>query len=105
VAIHKESGKKVYMKMGSLGVNIGYGIQKMQVVFLFQTKKAFDNFVNKGWRAETGADAALAKKGASTDIEFKSGIAVYQFNDKGLMLQANLSGTKYYKADKLNKGA
>ena len=61
--------------MGSLGAGIGYGLQKMQVVFLFQTKRAFDNFLNSGWRAETAADVAVAKKGATFDIEFKNGIA------------------------------
>jgi len=103
-AIHKESGKKTYMKMGSLGVNVGYGIQKMQVVFLFQNKKVFDNFGNKGWQADAAVDAALIKKGVTLDVEFRNGIAVYQFTDKGLMLQANISGTKYWKSKKLNKG-
>lgn len=103
VAVHKESDGRVYMKMGSLGAGIGYGLQKMQVVFLFQTKRAFDNFLNSGWRAETAADVAVAKKGATFDIEFKNGIAVFQLTEKGLMAQANLSGSKYSIVKKLNR--
>lgn len=104
VAVHKESGKKTYMKMGSLGVNIGYGIKKMQVVFIFENQKAFDNFVNNGWRADAAAEAAVVEKGGTAAAEFRNGIAAYEFTDKGLMLQANLSGTKYYKSKKLNRG-
>lgn len=104
VAVNKESGKRTYMKMGSLGVNIGYGLQKMQVLFLFQTKEAYENFIDKGWRADAAADVALIKKGEVIDVEFRNGIFVYQFTEKGLMLQANLSGTKYYPSKKLNKG-
>ena len=104
VAVHKESGTRTYMKMGSIGVNIGYGLQKMHVIFLFQTQEVFDNFVNKGWRADAEANIAVAKKGGALDAEFKNGVAVYQFTDKGLMLQANISGTKYMKSKKLNRG-
>lgn len=87
--------------MGSLGVNVGVGGQKMQVVFLFEDKATFGRFVNKGWKAEASA-AAAGKVGASAELEFVNGMATYQFTEKGLMLQANLSGTRYSKNDKLN---
>ena len=89
--------------MGSAGVNIGKGIQKVQVVFLFQTQSAYESFVDKGWQADAAADAAAGDKGGVVTAEFVDGMAAYRFTDKGLMLQANLSGTKYYKFDKLNE--
>ncbi len=101
-AIEKGTGERTYMRMGSLGLNVGLGGQKMQVVFLFQNKETYDRFVNKGWRAESSADAAAGTKGASADVEFIDGIASFQFTEKGLMLQADISGTKYWKNDKLN---
>jgi lipid-binding SYLF domain-containing protein len=105
VAVEKDSGKRTYMKMGSVGVNVGLGGQKMQVVFLFETKAVFDEFVNEGWQADASADAAGGKKGASVDAEFVNGIATYQFTEKGLMLQADISGTRYSKDDKLNEAS
>jgi lipid-binding SYLF domain-containing protein len=86
VAVNKETNERTYMKMGSVGVNVGYGIKKVQVVILFQTKAAFDNFVEKGWQADAGADIALAKKGTEVGLEFRNGVAAYEFAEKGLML-------------------
>lgn len=103
VAVEKSTEKRTYMKMGSLGLNVGLGVQKMRVIFLFQNSATFERFVNKGWEADASANAAVAKKGANVDAEFRNGMAVYQFTDKGLMLQADISGTKYYKNKKLNK--
>ena len=103
IAVEKSTGNRTYMKMGSIGLNVGLGVQKMRVIFLFQDERTFDRFVNKGWKADASANAALAKEGVNVDAEFVNGMAVYQFTDKGLMLQADISGTKYYKNKKLNK--
>jgi len=102
VAVEKDSDKRTYMKMGTLGFNVGLGVQKMQVVFLFQDKRTFERFTNKGWKADASANAAIGKSGATVDAQFVNGMAVYQFTDKGIMLQADISGTKYYKNKKLN---
>ena len=102
VAVDKASGARTYMKMKTVGVKLGLGVQKCQVVFLFQTKELFDRFVDKGWEAEAGSDAALWTEGANLEAEWRDGMAVYQITEKGLMLSVDLSGTKYYKAKKLN---
>ena len=103
VAVQKGTGERTYMKMGTGGVNLGLGGQKYQVVFLFETQKTFDNFVQKGWQADAGANAVAWKSGANAEASFVSGIAVYQLTEAGLMLQADLSGTKYWKSKKLNR--
>jgi hypothetical protein len=38
-------------------VGLGLGGRRYQVVFLVEDKKAFDKFVNKGWQADTSANA------------------------------------------------
>jgi lipid-binding SYLF domain-containing protein len=95
-------GKRTYMRMGTGGLNIGLGGQKYQVVFLFENKSTFDNFVEKGWQADASANAVAGKAGVNAEATFRNGIAVYQLTDAGLMLQADISGTKYWKAKKLN---
>ncbi len=79
------------------------GAQKYQVVFFFENKKVFDNFVDKGWQADANANAVAETAGANAEAAFKNGIAVYQITQAGLMLQADIAGTKYWKNKKLNK--
>ena len=102
VAVQNDTGERTYMNMGTAGLNLGLGGQKYQVVFLFQTQKVFRDFVDKGWKADASANAVAGKKGANMQADFVNGIAMYQLTEAGLMLQADISGTKYWKNDKLN---
>ncbi len=103
VAVTKADGAKTYMRVGSVGLNIGLGGQKYQVIFLFENKETFDRFKEKGWEADTSASAVAGEKGANAEAQFRDGMAIYQITEKGLMLQADISGTKYWKDKKLNK--
>jgi lipid-binding SYLF domain-containing protein len=102
VAKAKETGQKTYMKMGTAGVGFGLGANKYQVIFLFQDSQTYDNFVNKGWQADAGATASAGTNAAEVKTGFVNGIAIYQMTEKGLMANADIAGTKYWKNDKLN---
>jgi len=103
VAVNKKSGNRTYMKMGTVGVGFGLGGKKYQVLFLFQDEQTFANFVEKGWQADAQAGAQAGGSGVAAQTDFVNGIAVYQISDKGLMASADVSGTKYWKSDKLNE--
>jgi lipid-binding SYLF domain-containing protein len=103
VAVNKSTGARTYMKMGTGGLNLGLGGQKYQVVFFFQDAKTFNDFVEKGWKAEGSANAVAGTAGANKQATFTNGMAVYQLTEGGLMLQADISGTKYWKYKKLNE--
>ena len=103
VAVVKETGEKTFMKMGTAGVGIGLGVNKYDVIFLFQDSKTFNKFVEKGWQADAGATAAAGKAAADVATNFTNGMAIYQITEKGLMAHADIAGTKYWKNDKLNK--
>jgi len=103
VAVVKETGQKTFMKMGTAGVGIGLGVNKYDVIFLFQDSKTFNKFVEKGWQADAGATAAAGKAAADVKTNFVNGLAIYQITEKGLMANADIAGTKYWKNDKLNK--
>jgi len=103
VAVNKSTGDRTYMKMGTGGLNLGLGGQKYQVVFLFQDAKTFNTFVEKGWKAEGSANAVAGTAGANAQTNFTNGMAFYQLTEGGLMLQADISGTKYWKNKKLNE--
>ena len=102
VAVNKSTEERTYMKMATGGVNVGMGAQWYQVVFLFENKSRFREFVDEGWDAGGGGSAAAGSEGASLGATFVNGLAVYQLTDKGLMLSADLTGTKYWKDDELN---
>ena len=102
VAVAKGSGERTYMRMGTGGLNIGFGGQKYQLVFLFQDQSTFDTFVNEGWEAGASANAVAGSTGANLGATFINGLAVYQLTEAGLMLQADISATKYWQS-KLNR--
>ena len=103
VAVNKKSGHRTYMQVGTVGVGLGIGGKKYQVLFLFQDEQTFNNFVEKGWQADAQAGAQAGGSGVAAQTGFVNGIAVYQITDKGLMASADVSGTKYWKNDKLNE--
>ena len=94
--------QKTYMAMGSAGAGLGFGGQKCQIVFLFQDEKTFKNFVEDGWTAGGTASATAGEAGAGAGTAFVNGIAYYQLGEKGLMANADISGSKYWKDADLN---
>jgi len=102
VAVERGSGKRTYMKMATGGVNVGAGGQYFKLVFLFENRRSFSNFVNEGWEATGQASAVGGKDSLETEARFVEGMAIYQITDAGIMLAANIAGTKYWKDEKLN---
>ncbi|MFQ5766883.1 MAG: YSC84-related protein, partial [Acidobacteriota bacterium] len=91
------------MKMGTGGVAFGIGAQRYQVVFLFQDETTFKEFAESGWAGEASANAVAGKAGANAEATFRDGLAYFQLTKGGLMLSADLSGTRYWKNRKLNR--
>ena len=102
VAVDKASGKRTYMKMATGGLNIGGGVKFYQVVFIFPDIATHTDFVDNGWSADTDALAESGKEGAGLGVQLKNGVIVHNLSDKGLVLAASLTGTKYWKDSKLN---
>ncbi len=106
IVINNATGSETFMNMASAGVGIGLGVKDFRAVFVFHSKKALNNFVDKGWDFSGQADAAAktSDKGAegSAATTVVNGVSVYQLTEAGLALQATLQGTKYWKSDKLN---
>jgi lipid-binding SYLF domain-containing protein len=102
VAVDKESGDRTYMKMGTAGIGLGLGGQTYQVIMLFQDKGTFVNFVENGWQADAGVTAAAGTGGINPSTGFVNGLAIFKITDTGLMANADIAGTKYWKNKKLN---
>jgi lipid-binding SYLF domain-containing protein len=93
---------KIYMKMATGGIGIGLGGQKYKTIFMFETQKAFDEFVFDGWEGDAEANAAAGNEGANAASSFSNGVAIYQITEKGLLANVDVSGTKYWIDEDLN---
>jgi len=105
VATNRQTGKRTYMRMGEVGFGLGIGVKDFRVIFVFHTKRALRQFVNRGWNFGAHADAAAkaSDKGkAYTGEALIGGITIYHITKSGLALQATLKGTKFWKDKKLN---
>jgi lipid-binding SYLF domain-containing protein len=108
VAIKNQGKSETFMKMLEIQAGLGMGVKKFRVIFVFDSQKAFDGFVNSGWEFGGQADAAAKTspdKGGSMAgaASVSEGVWMYQLTDKGLALELTGKGTKYSKDKDLNE--
>lgn len=106
VAVNNKTGKETFMKMVEVQAGLGLGVKKFRLVFVFDSEKTLNDFINSGWVAGAQATAAATTgdKGAAYQgaVSVSPGIWLYQLTDKGLAAEVTVKGTKYYKDDDLN---
>lgn len=105
VAIDNATKHATYMKAAQISVGLGLGFKDQSLVMIFKNKKAFDQFVNKGWEfgGQGSAAAKVNKTGgaAAGSIDYGD-FEVYQLTKNGLMAEVTVTGTKYSKDPDLN---
>lgn len=95
-----------YMRMVQVQGGLGYGVSKDRIIWVFETQKALQDFVDSGW--EFGAKAQVAAMVQDSGGMFSGAVSVapgvylYQLTETGLSAELTVSGTKYYKDDELN---
>ena len=106
IAVDNATQQVTYMKMREIQAGLGMGVKKFSVVFVFENKKALQDFVNGGMEfggqttaAAKGGDGGGSLQGAAS---VSPGVWMYQMTDKGLALELTAKGTKYSKDDDLN---
>jgi lipid-binding SYLF domain-containing protein len=106
VVINRYSGSEVFMKRADVGIGLGLGMKKYREVFVFETKKALNRFINQGW--EFGGQATLAATDGVNGGAYQGAVSIwpgawlYQLTDKGLAVEITGQGTRYYKDSDLN---
>jgi lipid-binding SYLF domain-containing protein len=106
IAHSNNDGNDTYMKMAKAGVGLGIGAKDFNTVFIFHDPAAYHSFITTGLdlsgtadvAAKAGTDGAAASGGA----DVLPGVRVYQLTDSGIVAQAMLQGTKYWRDDTLN---
>ena len=105
VAVDKATGRRTYMRMGTGGIGLGIGAQRYDLVILFEDAAHLRRFLQGGWDASATAAAAAGKEGVAVRSSFIDGVAFFQLTKKGLMAQADVSGTRFWTIDDLNAPA
>ena len=99
------NGKTVeYYSTAAASIGFQLGAQTKTVIILFTTSKALKKFRSSdGWEAGVDGSVALIELGAATTIDtntVKNPIIAFVFNNKGLMYNLSLEGSKYSKIDR-----
>lgn len=108
LAVNNQTGEEVFMKMKEVGAGLGVGAKEYALIFVFDDREAWNNFISGKIKFGAQANASATDGTSGGAVEGATltsrGIWVYQMTTKGLSLEATLNGIKYYKDKKLNKG-
>ena len=106
LAYNNQTGEKVYLRMEEQSVGLGLGAKEYNLIFLINTRDAWDNFIIGKIRFGASAEASAndsVNGGSIEGAEYVApGVWVFQMTTKGLALEVELKGTKIYKDKKLN---
>jgi lipid-binding SYLF domain-containing protein len=88
-----------YYNTAAASIGFQLGAQSKSIVLVFMNKKALQDFRNSdGWKAGVDGSVALIEWGAAKDIntiDIKDPIIGFVFNNKGLMYNLTLEGSKF----------
>ncbi len=106
VVIDNKTGSKTYMKMAELGVGLGVGIKDFREVIVFYDRGQLYDLIENGWDfgSEAGAAAKTEKEGGAYSVaeSAEPAIEIYQITEKGIIVRASVTGSKYWRDDELN---
>jgi lipid-binding SYLF domain-containing protein len=106
VAVNRETQQRTYMKMGTGGVGVGFGIGGFDVklVILFETDFQFQKFISQGLDATAEAGTMTGERADKLSLSFdNNGRAVFALTGEGWKVSAKLTGTKYWPDQGLNQ--
>lgn len=81
------------LTQASIGLQAG-GQQYSEIIF-FENKEAYEHFTNGKLKFDGQASAVALEKGASVDLAYKDGVAVYTKAIGGLMFEASIGGQHF----------
>lgn len=108
VAVNRETNQRTYMKMGSGGVGVGFGLGGFasKTLILFETPFAFNTFITQG--TDASAEAGTMTGDQTEQVKFRfndNGQAIFVLTGDGWKISAKLLATKYWPDQSLNPPA
>lgn len=93
-----------YYRTATASVGFQLGVQRRTEIILFLTEDSLNNFrASKGWEVGVDGSVAIASFGAGGEIDTKTlnePVVGFIFNNKGLMYNLSLEGSKISRIDK-----
>ena len=106
VAINHDTGEHVYLKMAEQSAGLGLGVKEYDLIFLINTREAWDDFLAGKIRFSAEADAAANDGATGSAIEGATyvapGVWVCQMTTKGVAVEVTLKGMKIWRDKKLS---
>ena len=104
VAVERATGKRTYMKTGSAGAGVSFGLGGFdtQFVILFENQAAYDEFITRGIDATAEAGTMAGEKQEQLALRFQQGRAVFALTQKGWKVLARLMGIRNWPDAELN---
>jgi len=105
--VHDNKTKKnTFMKLGSASAGFQIGAAENDILFIFKTAEAMNDFVNKGWSASGGVAATAGADGKSAGAGMGSSAMdvsdTFTLTKNGVSAGVAISGIKVWKDDELN---
>ena len=82
-------------KMTQVTIGFQFGGQSYSEVIFFETEKDFRRFKESKFEFAAQASAVAVDVGASADVAYQDGVAVFTMTKGGLMYEASLGGQKF----------
>lgn len=106
LAHNNKTGKTTYMAMGGASVGAQLGAAQNDVLMIFKTAAAFNDFVEHGWTASGGATAAAGagdkSAGGGMGSNTMDSVDSFTLTKNGLEAGVAIQGSKFWKPDELN---
>jgi lipid-binding SYLF domain-containing protein len=106
VAHDARSGKDTHMRVAQASAGPQVGVSERDMLIVFKSRKAFDDFVNKGWDYSgggvIGAGAGGKTAGGGSGEQFALDANYYVLTPNGLEFGGALTGSKFWKDKDLN---
>jgi lipid-binding SYLF domain-containing protein len=107
VLVDNATQTNTFMLATRAGTGPGVGYKDFRQVMVFKNKEVFHQFRTLGADVAASADATmkLHNTGSSVDMSmsFNPYVAIYQFTDTGVLLQANWGGAAFVPYAQLNQ--
>jgi lipid-binding SYLF domain-containing protein len=97
---NKEIIGSAKLRQASFGLQAG-GQQYSEVIF-FENKESLDRFTNGNLKFDAQASAVAITEGASVDVAYQNGVAVFTRVQGGLMFEASIGG-QHFKYEPVKK--
>lgn len=85
---------KSKLRQATFGLQLG--AQKYSEILFFQSENDFEKFINKKCKFDGQASVIAIKKGASADLSYSDGVAIFTQVKGGLMLEASIGAQHFY---------